>query len=109
MRELSPLAVVAARAGLAAVAPWIAVAALGLRAPREGKVRAAFPGMGPLNNAIPVTLIVWARAHIASGLADILNATTPLFAVLVAHGLTAEGSSRAASSRASRPASPEWR
>jgi drug/metabolite transporter (DMT)-like permease len=30
-------------------------------------------------------LIVWGQHHIASGLASILNATTPLFTVLVAH------------------------
>jgi drug/metabolite transporter (DMT)-like permease len=33
-------------------------------------------------------LIVWGQHHIASGLASILNATTPLFTVLVAHVLT---------------------
>jgi drug/metabolite transporter (DMT)-like permease len=51
---------------------------------------AAFLGMGLLNNAIPFTLIAWGQAHIASGLASILNATTPLFTVLVAHRLTAD-------------------
>jgi drug/metabolite transporter (DMT)-like permease len=44
--------------------------------------------MGLLNNAIPFTLFVWGQHHIASGLAAILNATTPLFTVLVAHLLT---------------------
>ena len=43
--------------------------------------------MGLLNNAIPFTLIVWGQHHIASGLASIINATTPLFTVLVAHAL----------------------
>lgn len=44
--------------------------------------------MGFLNNVIPFLLIVWGQTHIASGLASILNATTPLFAVVVAHFLT---------------------
>jgi drug/metabolite transporter (DMT)-like permease len=44
--------------------------------------------MGLLNNAIPFSLIVWGQTHIASGLAAILNATTPIFTVLVAHLLT---------------------
>jgi drug/metabolite transporter (DMT)-like permease len=44
--------------------------------------------MGALNNAIPFTLIFWGQTHIASGLASILNATTPLFTVVVAHLLT---------------------
>jgi drug/metabolite transporter (DMT)-like permease len=44
--------------------------------------------MGLLNNAIPFALFVWGQHYIASGLAAILNATTPLFTVLVAHFLT---------------------
>ena len=48
----------------------------------------AFFGMGLLNNALPYVLIACGQHHIASGLASILNATTPLFTVLVAHLLT---------------------
>ena len=44
--------------------------------------------MGFLNNVVPFSLIVWGQTHIASGLASILNATTPMFTVLVAHVLT---------------------
>ncbi len=45
---------------------------------------------GFLNNVIPFLLIVWGQTHIASGLASILNATTPLFAVVAAHFLTTD-------------------
>jgi drug/metabolite transporter (DMT)-like permease len=41
--------------------------------------------MGFLNNAVPFTLIVLAQDQISGALASILNATTPLFTVLVAH------------------------
>jgi drug/metabolite transporter (DMT)-like permease len=44
--------------------------------------------MGILNNVVPFTLIVWGEIPISSGLASILNATTPIFAVLLAHALT---------------------
>jgi drug/metabolite transporter (DMT)-like permease len=44
--------------------------------------------MGLLNNVVPFVLFAWGQHHIASGLASILNATTPLFAVLIAHLLT---------------------
>jgi hypothetical protein len=44
--------------------------------------------MGLLNNVLPFVLIVWGQHEIASGLASILNATTPLFTVLAAHALT---------------------
>ena len=41
-----------------------------------------------LNNALPFTLFGWGQTHIASGLASILNATTPIWGVLVAHVFT---------------------
>lgn len=40
--------------------------------------------MGLLNNALPFTLFATAQAEIASGLAAMLNATTPLFTVIIA-------------------------
>jgi len=43
--------------------------------------------MGMLNNVIPFSLIVWGQTQIASGLASILNATTPLFTVIIAGAL----------------------
>ena len=36
----------------------------------------------------PFTLFGWGQTHIASGLASILNATTPIWGVVVAHFLT---------------------
>jgi drug/metabolite transporter (DMT)-like permease len=50
----------------------------------------AFAVLGLCNNAIPFSLIFWSQTHIASGLASILNATTPLFTLLMAHFLTAD-------------------
>lgn len=44
--------------------------------------------MGALNNFIPFTLIFWGQAEITSGLASILNATTPLWTAVLAHFLT---------------------
>ena len=41
-----------------------------------------------LNNALPFTLFGWGQTHIASGLASILNATTPIWGVVVAHIFT---------------------
>jgi drug/metabolite transporter (DMT)-like permease len=90
LRELPPLTLVLLRVGLAAVILNLALPALGLRMPRDGQTWAAFFGMGLLNNAVPFCLIVWGQTHIASGLAAILNATTPLATVVVAHVLTAD-------------------
>jgi drug/metabolite transporter (DMT)-like permease len=86
--ELPPLTIVLARVGIASLALWCLLAVTRTRIPRGATVWAASFGMGLLNNAIPFALIVWGQQHIASGLAAILNATTPLFTVLVAHALT---------------------
>jgi drug/metabolite transporter (DMT)-like permease len=90
VRDLPAFTIVAARVGIAAAALLLALRAAGLRMPTDGPTWRAFLGMGLLNNAIPFALIVWGQHHIASGLAAILNATTPLFTVLVAHVLTAD-------------------
>ena len=82
--ELPPLTVVFLRVVLAAVALWLFAIAIGLRPPMTIGAWTAFLIMGLLNNVIPFTLIVWGQTHIASGLASILNATTPLFTVIVA-------------------------
>jgi drug/metabolite transporter (DMT)-like permease len=90
LRALPPLTLVVLRVGLAALILAAALHALGLRLPREGGVWAAFFGMGLLNNVVPFCLIVWGQTQIASGLAAILIATTPLVTVVVAHVLTAD-------------------
>jgi drug/metabolite transporter (DMT)-like permease len=90
VRELPPLTIVALRVAMAAIALLTVLAVRRIPVPGGTRVWAAFLGMGILNNAIPFTLIVWGQGHIASGLASILNATTPLFTVIVAHGLTAD-------------------
>lgn len=46
--------------------------------------------MGLINNAIPFTLIFAGQTKIGAGLASILNATTPLWAVLVAQVFTTD-------------------
>lgn len=85
---LPPLTIVTLRVFLAAIALWVIVYCSGLKIPADPTLWLAFVGMGVLNNVIPFVLIVWGQAHIASGLASILNATTPLFTVVVAHFLT---------------------
>jgi drug/metabolite transporter (DMT)-like permease len=90
VKELPPLTIVFSRVALAAATLHLVMAATGRRLPGNGQVWLAFAGMGVLNNVIPFTLIVWGQSQIASGVASILNATTPLFTVLVAHGFTAD-------------------
>jgi drug/metabolite transporter (DMT)-like permease len=90
VRDLPSFTLVWLRVAVAAAALLLVLRLLGQRMPREGHVWAAFFGMGLMNNVLPFVLIVWGQHRIASGLASILNATTPLFTVLVAHLLTAD-------------------
>ena len=82
--ELPPLTIVTLRVGIATLTLWIIVFMLGLRPPKNLRVWGTFLGMGLLNNVIPFVLIVWGQTQIASGLASILNAATPIFTVVVA-------------------------
>jgi drug/metabolite transporter (DMT)-like permease len=90
IKELPPLTIVLLRVGLAALLLNVFVVATGMRMPRDRKVWRAFLEMGLLNNVAPFCLIAWGQTHIASGLAAILNATTPLATVVVAHFLTSD-------------------
>jgi drug/metabolite transporter (DMT)-like permease len=85
--ELPPLTVALGRVAIAAALLLALARATGIALPdRWGP----FLVMGLLNNALPFSLIFWGQTHIPSGLAAILNATTPLFTVLVAHVATAD-------------------
>jgi len=84
VEDFPPLTIVALRVGIAAIALWAIVFAMGQRPPKTPGIWGAFLVMGLMNNAIPFCLIVWGQTQIASGLASILNATTPLFTVIVA-------------------------
>jgi drug/metabolite transporter (DMT)-like permease len=88
VKELPPLTIMMLRVGCAALILNLVVRFMGQWMPRDPRVWLAFCGMGLLNNVIPQTLIVWGQTQIPSGLASILNATTPLFGVLVAHFFT---------------------
>lgn len=90
LTELPTLTFVLLRLGLAALILNMVLPFAGLRLPGGCAVWAAFLGMGLLNNVVPFCLIVWGQTHIASGFAAILNATTPLFTVVVAHRLTTD-------------------
>jgi drug/metabolite transporter (DMT)-like permease len=85
--ELPPFTVVLGRVGLAALALSLLLLARRDLMPRDPKLWTAFLAMGLLNNVAPFTLIVFGETRISSGLASILNATTPVFTVLAAHVL----------------------
>lgn len=90
LSQLPPFAVVLARVAIAAIALFIYLRATRQAIPVATGTWAAFFGMGLLNNLLPFSLLFWGQTQIASGLASILNATTPIFSIVVAHFLTAD-------------------
>ena len=90
LNDFEPLTVVLSRVVIAALALHLVIRMRGLGMPTDWTTWRLWLVMGILNNAIPFTLIVWGQTRITSGLASILNATTPLFAVVLAHFLTSD-------------------
>ena len=90
LREFATLSNVTARVGLAALALLFLMKMMGQGIQLNRQILKAFFGMSFLNNVVPFSLIVWGQQHIASGVASILNATTPLFTMLVAHWFTTD-------------------
>lgn len=88
VEALPPLTIVSLRVSLAALSLLSIVYFTGASMPTDLKVWVAFIFMSILNNVIPFSLIVWGQTHIASSLASILNATTPMFTIIAAHFLT---------------------
>ena len=87
LQGLPPLSVVWGRVALAAL--LLAVALPVMRVPFPARrVWPALMVMSVLNNIIPFSLFATAQGQITGSLASILNATTPLFTVLVAHVVT---------------------
>jgi drug/metabolite transporter (DMT)-like permease len=86
--ELPPLTLVLCRVSISAIALNLYVVFTGQRMPFSGKTWVGFIVLGMLNNLIPFSLIFWGQTQIPSGLASILNASTPVWAVLLAHFFT---------------------
>ncbi|HNP37794.1 MAG TPA: DMT family transporter [Woeseiaceae bacterium] len=91
LEELPVLTLVALRIAFAAVVLWTFVLLSGNRVPKDARTWLAYLVMGLLNNVIPFSLIVWGQTEISSSLASILNATTPIFAVVVAAAFLSDG------------------
>jgi len=88
VRHVPPLTYVWLRLAIAALAMWAFLWFKGEKLGLPRRVWGSILLLALLNNAIPFTLFGWSQTHIASGLASILNATTPIWGVLVAHFLT---------------------
>ncbi|MDQ8729995.1 DMT family transporter [Bradyrhizobium sp. LHD-71] len=83
LRELPPFTIVCARIVLGALVLVPVLNWFGMRLPRTIGDWIPLAGMGLLNNVVPMSLIVIGQTTVSSGLASVLNATTPFFTTLV--------------------------
>jgi drug/metabolite transporter (DMT)-like permease len=90
VQELPTFTIVLGRIGFAALALWVVVLASGTEVPRDGRFWGPIFVMGAATSVIPFLLIAWGQSHVPSGLASIFIASTPLFAVVAAHFMTAD-------------------
>ena len=90
VRELPPATIVLARVGFGALMLLPLVRVFGGALPKRAVDWLPFAVMGLLSNVIPFSLSATGQTYVTSGMASVLNATTPLFTALVLAGFREE-------------------
>jgi drug/metabolite transporter (DMT)-like permease len=85
LAEVGPLTLVAFRVLFGLLTGLAVSVILHIPLPRDWKTWRIFIVLGVTNVAIPFFLITWGEQSIDSAVASILNATVPLFTILLAH------------------------
>jgi drug/metabolite transporter (DMT)-like permease len=88
LRSFAPNTLVFLRMGIAAPVMLLFLLFMKERMPRDWRSWQQLFVLGALNAALPFILFFWGQQYLDSGYASILNATTPLWGVVVAHFLT---------------------
>lgn len=83
--EVGPLTLVAYRIFFGLLTGIFVALGLRIPLPRDWKTWRIFAVLGIFNVALPFFLITWGELSIDSAVASILNATVPLFTVILAH------------------------
>lgn len=86
--EIPPLTLALGRVSIAAAALLLYLRIAGIRLPRGKSIWIAFTLMSVVNNVLPFWLIYWSQQYVSSSLSSILNASVPLFTIVVAHFAT---------------------
>ena len=85
LRELGPFTLVFYRLSIAAFVSFLILSLAGRKLPTSLVSWRQFFMLGAFNSCIPFTLVSIGQVYIDSSLASILNATTPVFTVIMAH------------------------
>jgi drug/metabolite transporter (DMT)-like permease len=85
--EVPPLTLVAGRLALSAIILWLLLRVLGRSMPRSRSLWGTYAVMGFFSGTLPYVLISWGEQYIPSSLAALLQATMPIFTVILAYFL----------------------
>ncbi|MCW5720580.1 MAG: DMT family transporter [Devosia sp.] len=85
IREIGPLWVTSLRVAIGALGCWVVMAALRKPVPRDPRLWLQIGLLGIIAYAIPFALFPLAQAHLASGIAAIINALTPMMTAIISH------------------------
>jgi len=88
--EVPVLTLVGGRLVVSAAILWGLLPILGHSIPRKRSLWGAYAVMGFFSGTLPYALISWGEQTISSGLAALLQATMPIFTVIMAHYLAAD-------------------
>jgi drug/metabolite transporter (DMT)-like permease len=88
--EIPPITLVLARVGIAAILLYLILRLQGDNLPRPGRIWGHIAVVALLHNSLPFVLLSWGEQHIDSAVASIVNGTTPIFTILLAHMLTTD-------------------
>ncbi|OAM75710.1 DMT family transporter [Devosia elaeis] len=85
IREIGPLWVTSLRVAIGALGCWAFLWALRKPVPRDPRLWLQLGALGIVAYAIPFALFPLAQAHLASGIAAIINALTPMVTAVISH------------------------
>ena len=88
--EVPAATLVAGRFLLAALIMWLLLLVSRQSMPRGRAIWTAYAVMGFLSGALPWTLITWGEQYIPSGLAALLQASMPIFTIIMAYLLATD-------------------
>ena len=89
VEEIPPLTLVLGRVAIGAAFLLVVLVAQRRRLPNDRQLWRHLAVVAMLHNALPWVLLSWGEQYIDSALASILNGTTPLFTIILAHFLVA--------------------
>lgn len=90
LKGFQPFTIVLLRVAIAAVILSIILRLQGRRLPGDKKLWRDFFVIALVNNVIPFSIIMWSETQISSGLTSVLNASAPLWTVILALVLRSE-------------------